>query len=245
MLKAYFDESYIGKQQIRFLCIAGYVSTVEKWIAFSRKWKRESNKAGIPDFHMTDFEARKAKPYSHLSDKQHGDLLRRLSTIVKQHTEQCFRIGFHEAEYIALGDGNEAFKNAWQLLAALTVARVAVWSKQMGHKERIPFVFDRGARYSGDFCAAYNYLANHKPSFMRDMSFGAFVLDDDQVNLPLKAADMIAWETCKQQLALSKDPTAIMRPSLARLLKTPHVDEFISGKMFDRIMRNLILPPDK
>jgi hypothetical protein len=56
---SYLDESEGEYKGVRVLSIAGFVAFVEHWDAVVEPWKARVDRAGIPEFHMTEFEGQR------------------------------------------------------------------------------------------------------------------------------------------------------------------------------------------
>lgn len=88
MLQAYIDDS--GKEKDSFSqVLAGYLSTAEKWAAFSNEWQVILDGFGIEQFHMVD-AFRMSKEYRKLGTLKRNQLIFDLIACINRHVERAF-----------------------------------------------------------------------------------------------------------------------------------------------------------
>jgi hypothetical protein len=81
LYSVYLDESGIH-EGAGAVTVAGFVSNVKKWEAFSKDWKYALDKWNIPMFHMTDFENNQGY-FSSWTDEEHKERLNHLLGLIK------------------------------------------------------------------------------------------------------------------------------------------------------------------
>lgn len=89
MLTAYFDESYNQRTAKNpntplFYTVACWLSTVEQWKKFGKKWTAILHGVGIQNFHMKDYESRQ-KEYKDWPNAKRIKVLQQLHSAIKQH----------------------------------------------------------------------------------------------------------------------------------------------------------------
>ncbi|MFY9555477.1 MAG: hypothetical protein WAV20_16155 [Blastocatellia bacterium] len=88
-LTAYFDESYNHTNPKRpaeppVYTVGCWLSTAKEWARFGRRWKTILKQAGVPFFHMTDYESRWGH-YKDWSNSKRLKVLRELHQAVKDY----------------------------------------------------------------------------------------------------------------------------------------------------------------
>ena len=84
VLEAYFDES--GKlDDGKVVCVAGYLSTPEKWQRFSNAWTQKLSEYGLSVFHMTDYENNWGD-FKGLAEPKRVGLISELISLIGEHT---------------------------------------------------------------------------------------------------------------------------------------------------------------
>jgi hypothetical protein len=89
VLTAYFDESYTQPNPKRpnqplIYGVGCWLSTVDKWTRFDKRWNQILREAGIDHFHMSEFESR-IPPYDTWSESKRIKVLRELWKAVFHH----------------------------------------------------------------------------------------------------------------------------------------------------------------
>ena len=80
----YFDESGTDDAS-EAAVVAGFVSNVTQWEAFSVKWQEALHGAGLDYFHMVDF-AQKQEQFVGWNEEERRNLLNKLLPIIHEHT---------------------------------------------------------------------------------------------------------------------------------------------------------------
>jgi hypothetical protein len=218
-VEGYFDLSQRNTKSV--VVMAGYVSTVSNWVEFSEKWTRTIRKAGIPCFHMTDFVAR-VPPFDHLSESERGRLMRRLVRLINKYALASFDMAIHKPDFEKVfGKHRKAVPTPWTYLSLMVLGGVRKWSLMSGRTKPIPYIFDRGDRYSDEFKKGFDKVIAVSPNYANHMLIGDFVLADRCKRIPLQAADVLAWETWRYRCSTLTQENPVLRKSYEALLKTP------------------------
>jgi hypothetical protein len=240
MLVGYFDESgtHDGSP---IVCMAGYVASAEQWTHFTRNWNERFNRDcsahGIQAFHMTDYQA-KQKGFENLTNDQWSSLLPSLIMMINVRIEKAFGVAFLISDYEeVIGPYRTLFaRGPWGFCAMLCVVIVKEWAKRRGLSERIDYVFDQGARYSGQVIAALNGTTE---DFHDEFLMGAVALGDRRLNPPLQAADILAYESYKHNYNKIRHPDVPVRKSLAALLRVQPIGFFLSRETLEGFVERI------
>jgi hypothetical protein len=216
MLTVYSDASSAGNRY--GLVVAGFISTVEYWIDFEKKWrdyiKREAN---VDCFHMTDFIGNHP-PYEDWkgkeSKKEH--FLEGLVGLIEEHV-----LGIAGIRVTVLNKDFDAYKrkrpslelwlgNAYSYGGAALARFVEEWRRENKIPTPAKLVFEDGDKGKGYLIDAFTRDGLPTPAFEKKCDIAA-----------LQAADVFAWEQFNHvRNILTQNPRATpgaRRPSFVRL----------------------------
>lgn len=211
MFSAYFDGSGQKAEQ-DVMSVAGFVSSVEKWLDFETSWGELLKEFGIePPFHMTDF-ATGAKPYDSWKDNKEkrrlfmikavgmiGDTT--LGSFGAAVQVEAFR--FVKRTYTSPFD---AIGGPYPWLGTAVILGAQDWSRQrLGPDDRLGCGFESGDDDQGE-------LISH----MRKHGVRLIPLDKKEV-VPLQAADILAWEIRRRATDLLAAPQGSRKPARCSL----------------------------
>lgn len=220
----YVDDSGTdGKSRIATAAFC--VSTIEKWIAFERRWKTIATNAGFEHFHMTEFAAcRQEKPchqcargettledhpWRRWTAKKRKNVLQKLARAVVDHVEYGVSIAHTKEDYekhVRASDaclysnqpvGEEHFTYAVQRCGG----ELARWRAKEGLIDvPLKFVFDFTSKKQRDEIARIFFGAASGKSQFQDGVEQWFVpvgvsYERRKSVVQLLAADMLAWVT--------------------------------------------------
>ena len=164
VLYAYFDESYNHPNSKRpndplIYTVACYLSPVEQWKKFGRKWKDVLAEAGIEAFHMNRYENRIGE-YADWSESKRIKVLQDLHKIIGQHTiySSAFvadRVAFDE---IVTAEARRVFsaRSPYAFNAFSCMSEINYWCDQHGYKDSIHYVFPHLDKQGGDLDEFFN-----------------------------------------------------------------------------------------
>lgn len=189
MFKAYFDES--GKESDPVgpcVVVSGFVSTVNRWIAFDKVWKDILAEEKIKCFHMHDFLRGEGEFASMKNDGPRKDsFIRRLIIAIRVGAVRSFAAAVKLSDYKVVDKKYDLHLKAhpFTLCGMAVTQKVIHWANGFPLDE-IEFVFDQGPEHKGEFLDRMSEKTAPIPSF------------GDRCKLPgLQAADLVAWEHLK------------------------------------------------
>lgn len=167
---AYFDESTGNGSPI--LVVAGFLSTDAQWAQFESEWKAVLADFGITAFHMQHFEKRKGK-FRVMQKPVRKKLFGALIEIIKNRAAFGFACATHILAFNEVFQGRE---------------RTAVGSP-------VAFFYDTGHNNSGE--VAESFVSEKNDSENTEYRLGSLTFADDELVVPLQAADIAAYELWK------------------------------------------------
>ncbi len=215
----YLDESgtHVGAD---VATVAGFVANVPQWEAFSKKWQSVLTDFGLDCFHMSEFEAVKGRFSGWSKDKRH-DLLNRLLPIIQEYT--FWSVGCSVTRHSVDSILSHATKRICG--DAYGVAALACW-RDLGlllkqHDAWMNCTMDKGA--NGRHALDNVFSEDVKfPEWSDEHRILKLSFADKQIFLPLQAADILAYELCKQRAREIAKDTQKPRYPLSVLAKNKH-----------------------
>jgi hypothetical protein len=198
----YFDESGTDSRS-GVVGVAGIISDVARWEAFSAEWEEAISEFGLKDdpgyFHMTDFECPYAAPYKDWPKNVKHERLNRLIDIILRY--QLSSIGCltpkglfesiikPDAKTVCGGPYGLAAMNCFHLLQP-TLIGVDGWME---------YVFEDGVSVGkGDLLTLYDPLKAYGKRNMSNLRMLSLAFRDKRKYVPLQAADMLVYELVKE-----------------------------------------------
>jgi len=221
MWAVYFDESGVHETS-PVIVMAGYLSTVEEWAEFSNRWVAVLHRYDLDCFHMADFNGG-YQEFDGRHETERRELLNELTLLIRKYTQVGIVTSFNMADYESVMQENSAYKivKPYMLCAMMCINSVNIWAEMNDYTESIPFVFDRGARYSGQFKEAYDFYLKRHSAEAREYRFGSFVLEDKRRFIPIQAADVLAYGSYRLKYNEVVSRPNPIRYKMRRIMKAP------------------------
>lgn len=200
VMEAYGDGSqYDG---LGHFVVAAFVAPLEEWAQFSPKWRDVLHEAdpALTVFHMTDYLARRTKPYREWDDNKHGRLIESLLDLVGQAALFGAGVALKKREYDSLSAGvrqrlGNLADNPYRVCAHACIARISNWLEKHGFgNERVAYVFEAGDKGLPAFRETVNEIIGASQVYRDEMKIISVVNMSKRDALPLQAADILAWE---------------------------------------------------
>jgi len=153
-LTAYFDAG--GHQDDEHvIAVGGYVSSVPAWLRFEKEWFKELKRAGVGQFHMTDFMACQGdfKDWKGRKTEQ-AQLLLRLAKITKKHARRGFSGLLFLEDWRRANDEyllKECRCTPYALCAFYIMDQLIRYFAHRTREFRARTVFEEGDKGKGDF----------------------------------------------------------------------------------------------
>ncbi len=210
---AYFDESGTHASA-PVVAVAGFISTVERWRNLEREWSTVLRMYKLEYFHMTDFENRWG-PYRDWDKGKRETIIKRLLGIIKQYALSGFSAAVVRGDYERLREEHPGrWVTPYGVCAAWCLRDVADWLESSNRDEYAGYVFERGFRGAGHMAEAFGRASDE---VRRAYRFDALSFADKRAVIPLQAADILAYEVCKQVLRRTGADGRPTRKSAVRL----------------------------
>jgi hypothetical protein len=193
---AYFDESYSHPPAPVVYTIAGYLSTVERWQQFQKRWKAILDIENLPPFSMKEFDNQHSKIYGNWGKERKISFLQNLHEVIKDTYIKSFSTSILKEDYDALSiEEQYAFGKPHSMAATNCLKLIAEWSSKVNLQESILYVFEKGSLDDKHLNFLFNKsLVDEMQNFYRieNLTF------ETKNSSPLQAADILAYETRKE-----------------------------------------------
>lgn len=241
MLEAYFDESGTHGKQSGVVTVAGFVAERERWAAFGLEWDGFLKQEGVTCFHRAhlegfhgEFEREKG-----WDEERRERVVNEAQTIIGKHVQLGFSHSVIKADYDEVITGEVRQKlgiHYYTFCAQACMRKVAAWAGLTNHNEAIHYIFEAGAKGTGELALMMGKVSKRKEAKaafrLGSLSFAQKCdeLIDDGINgkvlfpglRQLQAADILAYEGYKHMdnwhIANPKRP---LRESFLHLLRLP------------------------
>lgn len=238
MLKAYVDDSGSDRKGPAYV-LSGYVSDVDSWDSFAREWDRLLNETpAIKYFKMQEAESGKGQ-FEGWSDDEIKDKICSLISIVCQYAKNRIECIFWQEHYdiahtwflvqmqkqmnpLVFSKVKRIFSNPYFLTFCLMMTDYANRMEMENSSEITDFVFDSQGKL-GRNCVKWWKRMHAVLPFERQRKYlpNEPVHRDEQMFLPLQAADLIAWQTRRRLYEYHDCNIQAKRPELIMLETTP------------------------
>ncbi len=197
MLRLYVDDS--GKSdQSPVQVLAGYLSTAERWAAFSNEWQELLDEAGLDAFRMAA-AWRLARPYWDRGPLRRDHLIVRMVECIKRHVEMAFVSsvpfeGFHRYLDVTQKTYSHPLGRPYFMGFFAILIQVYDYAFERRADQRIEVIFDeQGGESEQYILSAMGGFRRIAGQHFSDLVIPTPIFQNDKDALPLQAADMLAW----------------------------------------------------
>lgn len=223
-LKAYFDESYNQPNPKRpheplIYSVGCWLSTVEKWRRFGKRWRRVLRDAGIDDFHMNKYESR-IRPYNDWSDRKRVAVLQKLWKSVGDYAMFGCIPMVHRADWDAFIQArpylrNQFGKTPYGFCAQAAIGMINDWCDKRNLDGPIEYIFAHLPGQGGALDYIFNTLLKDKEAKKAYRLSGMWQKGRARKVSQLQGADLLAYEFTKRVTnQLSPQPNPIRKATL-------------------------------
>ena len=237
MLTAYFDESYNHQtpktpNDPLVYTVGCWISTVEQWKKFAKKWKSALRSAEIDYFHMKDYETRHGD-YEFWTDAKRIGVLKRLHRAIKDHVLHGITVGVNCADYDKTIKPQLRYsfgKTYYGFDVQICLRRISEWCDEQNIHEPIHYVFADLAKQGGDLDSIFRTIAK-KPELREAYRCnGMWTKGIMKDVVQLQAADISAYELNKRAVNYLSEGKQFIRRSLQNLRLYRNFDPLYFGE---------------
>lgn len=224
MLVAYLDESY-NQRTVRnpndplTYTVGCWLSTLEQWKKFNKKWRPALNSAGVEWFHMSEYESR-LKDYEFWPEIKRTGVIKRLHRIIKDHTIQGVTVSVNCADFDAVmtDDWKRVFgKTYYGFDVRMIMKFLAEWADEKNEPGPIHYVFAELNGQGNELDKIFRVMLKHPNSKKWLRLGGMWTKGLMREVTQLQAADIVAYELNKRVVNHISTNDKFVRKSLNNL----------------------------
>lgn len=222
---AYFDAS--GKEEYPVLSVGGAVAPVWKWARFESELTVILKKAGVSEFHATDFASSKGE-YRSWKDKKEkrSRFIQDIKKTLQRNTNKLFCACVELDAWRSVNEIyllEECFHSPYALCGVCVVNEVKKWAKRDKKRSLPKIIFEEGDEGWGGLKKLSNGIGMEPVRLPKTEA------------IPCQAADLIAW---KGRIAFTNGIK-----KLDRFMADPSIQEFYNLLDEEKSLRSILVRP--
>jgi hypothetical protein len=240
VLQGFADDSGSGRGATggNIFVLAGFLSIAENWERFSDRWEDFSDQPPkTPDFHMK--EAYRIKgPYRWKDETERDEKINGFVDLIKVHA--MYRVGsilaWPNYDKVVKGRVPKLIDNPYFLLFFNVILSTIEFMDKAGLEGTVDWVFDEQGPIGAVALGWYYFIRDSVPSLRPRLGSAPKFKHDSQV-LPLKAADLYAWQIRRY---LDKDSPLGIQPNnyiesllylhgVSNVIEGEHMEDFVNS----------------
>lgn len=198
MLQLFSDDS--GKLNDGPVCaLAGYLSTAERWGAFSNDWQAAIDEEPSIAYLKASEAFALRDEFKKFDSDRRDTKLKRLIPIITRHAMAGFCVAVPSEPFRRIMQGwmnPEYLDRPYFMLFHEIIVRCTAYADQNNLDDKIDFIFDIQGdepKAMGDFMAQFHEFAETAPESAKRFLGGPPSFKSEQDARPIQAADLLAW----------------------------------------------------
>jgi hypothetical protein len=236
---AYFDESYRDDSPI--LAVSGYLAADDAWQEFAERWSDVVEREGVPAFHWSDLETFN-DDFTRDKGWEEARRLRvqkELIPIIKETVSCGICIGVNIPDYHSyLEEVNSVdYETAYTYAVRMAVALTRMESRRNNWHEPIAYLIERSIKkHKSELKRAFNEVFDDA-EWAEKQQIASLTTDANRIdNVPLQAADVVAYETWKDtHNQLIENRKRRRRGSFQSLIGVPHLYGYVDREALRKL----------
>lgn len=238
---AFVDDS-IAQTGDQRLVLAGYVMRDDIWNDFRAAWAHELARPPVLDgLHMVE-AANFRGPFSRWTLEERDTKIEALARLVHEHGLFSFECSLSTRDHrVLFAEGLPyGLCKPYGYCAYGAASGLARHLYEMGAREPIQFVFDAQQGSDDDLRALWDWMKRASPGRWRKLLGPPPRFADDQDEIALQIADMLAWHRRRDIEGFGREET---RPTLRLLLSDPHLAVEVDRETLEKLSAGLRAVP--
>ncbi len=231
----FVDESIQDRYGPKATCVSAYLATFEAWLQFEQEWRGILRHFEIPldgkqghdqpFMHMTDFIAGKRQFQNDWSHQKRDEFMERLTMTISEHTIVGVSVSVMDEEFerVLPADARGFWREPYFFcLWGMLTTFIGFEEHYLGMVLPKPIWFLFDPRQKAKQFASQIFYGVKSLHSDRDV-FGQMGFGEMWKTPQIQAADVLVYESARRRVELRNNPSATMRPSLAKLLRKQRV----------------------
>lgn len=221
VLRGFVDDSRTsdGPGKPNAFVLGGFLATADDWIQFSDEWEDTCNRdPQTPDWHMV--EAFRIKGRYHWKDADQRDTrIRELVSVITKHAKYRVDAVVSAGNYdlIVRGKLPREIDDPYFLCYYTVVLGIADYLDKANIEGKVDWVFDEQGPLGVECVRWFEWVRQNVPENVRRRLGSSPIFQHDRDVLPLKAADVYAWQL-RRYLAIEQPQGIPFNDNLNNLL---------------------------
>ena len=202
MLKAFIDDSGTGGDS-EWVVLAGYIATVEDWLAFDDEWQEVlDQEPALKYFKSTEAESLKGQ-FSGFSKDQRNERIDKFISVIQKRARQAIEVRVRLSYYNSIVRGNlpKVLDDPYYFLFTGFIFAATGMERVFGEGQPVECVFDSSERFGKP---STEFFKSMRTQYGDVIANANVAYRDDKEFLPLQAADLLAWQV--RRLFCSSEP---------------------------------------
>jgi len=221
MFKAYIDESGIHADAKMFV-LAGYLAPVKEWDRFGKRWQDVLHKYGVKRFHASDCNSNRGEFKKFCNDREARNTFvsELLATISSRPRILAVNLGVVVDDFpdphhrlVQAASGHPYYVCMKGLMASIHIVMTR-W-RGVSEREKVSLVFDRQDQFRPFALERFNEIVAE--DWEGKNRFHAIGFGSAMTEIPLQAADALAFDSYREFLRRREFPERPPRPSYEAL----------------------------
>jgi uncharacterized protein DUF3800 len=214
LLRAYFDETGIHDGS-PMTVICGVVAPLSKWDSFDADWKKQLEVPGVPHFHAIDCEHADGV-FQGIQRPLRDSLFWGLADVIGRHGIHVVNAGISAKDWKNYPIIQERFGSPFHLCFTYILQQLSKWSNEHANGEKLCLSFSQQNQYKDK---AQRIFEAYISSTHEGVGLVSLQFSDMKLFPGLQAADLVCYETFKNQEAGHTQKEQVQRIGMKRLLE--------------------------
>lgn len=186
-LSAYFDDSGSYPEH-SVVVVSGLVASTKQWSDFSKKWNKLLSSERISVFHMSEFESSKGEFEGWTPERKNPFIVDLIKT-TKEYARTFMGALVPTKDFdLVKPKFPNISRTPFQLCADRCILHLSIWIEKSPERKNLSVFFDRGKALAPEMTKLFCEKSEPKWNY---------ALADKREEIPLQAADLIAYEVFK------------------------------------------------
>lgn len=195
MLQVFADESGRGQSSAAYV-VAGFVASVETWLAFSKEWRAVLDVEPRIEYFKAREAAHKSGQFANWSEIDRDRRVDTFLNVILSHRLVPTKIAVPHKHYARVFKGrvDKRFDNPFWLPTYSAILVTLRFLASRGVDDKVNFIFDQvKPREKKLILSAWDFYRGYAARETKHLIGSEPQFDDDVTVMPLQAADLHAW----------------------------------------------------
>lgn len=208
--------------------LGGFLATADDWIQFSDEWEdARDREPKTPDWHMAEAFRIKGR-YYWKDEGQRDTRIRELVSVITNHVRYRVDAVMSAGNYDLIGRGKLPRKidDPYFICYYTVVLGICDYLDKSNIDGKVDWVFDEQGPIGVECVRWFEWVRQNVPENVRRRLGSSPIFQHDRDVLPLKAADVYAWQI-RRHLAIEQPQGIAHNDNMEALLRVPGISCYV------------------